>query len=46
MKPQKKKKKQKKKTKNIKKKQIYNPPSGKYSSNFGNFNYEGSLQGK
>lgn len=26
--------------------QIYNPPSGKYSSNLGNFNYERSLQGK
>uniref|UniRef100_A0A2K6FYP4 Apoptosis inhibitor 5 n=1 Tax=Propithecus coquereli TaxID=379532 RepID=A0A2K6FYP4_PROCO len=26
--------------------QIYNPPSGKYSSNLSNFNYERSLQGK
>ncbi|KAK2115071.1 Apoptosis inhibitor 5 [Saguinus oedipus] len=26
--------------------QIYNPPSGKYSSNLGNFNNERSLQGK
>ncbi|KAM9663659.1 LOW QUALITY PROTEIN: apoptosis inhibitor 5-like [Trichechus inunguis] len=26
--------------------QIYNPPSGKYSSNLGTFNYERSLQGK
>uniref|UniRef100_G1Q242 Apoptosis inhibitor 5 n=1 Tax=Myotis lucifugus TaxID=59463 RepID=G1Q242_MYOLU len=26
--------------------QIYNPPSGKYSSKLGNFNYERSLQGK
>uniref|UniRef100_A0A2I2ZRH2 Apoptosis inhibitor 5 n=1 Tax=Gorilla gorilla gorilla TaxID=9595 RepID=A0A2I2ZRH2_GORGO len=26
--------------------QIYNPPSEKYSSNLGNFNYERSLQGK
>ncbi|EHB15644.1 Apoptosis inhibitor 5 [Heterocephalus glaber] len=26
--------------------QIYNPPSGKYSSNLSNFNYEWSLQGK